>query len=201
MKIVFCDIQKTDKNWMAYIFSIFSYHRHDSSVCTQDWQGKVGLPCQNLFTPLTNLISTNVMMHTMVLILRTMNDGSRENVDLHANWQNNFEWDALNPSQESRDIRCVHLGSHDFSSTTCPNNNHILEISEDPCWKVKKVWVVGVLAGGETVRFMKEIKGCWGASRAGGEGTFAKMQWLNVVWLASKAKPNQKYFFSGFDGK
>ena len=41
----------------------------------------------------------------------------------------------------------------------------------------KKVWVVGVLARGETVRFMKEIKGCWGASRAGeDEGTFAKMQ-------------------------
>ena len=76
---------------MAYIFSIFSYHRHDSSVCTQDWQGKVGLPCQNLFTPLTNLISTNVMMHTMVLILRTMNDGSREKVDLHAKLQNYFE--------------------------------------------------------------------------------------------------------------
>ena len=33
--------------------------------------------------------------------------------------------------------------------------------------KDEKVWVVGVLARGETVRFMKEIKGCGGASRAG----------------------------------
>ena len=98
-------------------------------------------------------------------------------------------------SQETSGVSSVHPGWHNFSSTKCPNNSHTLEISEDPCWKVKKVWVVGVLAGGETVRFMKEIKGCWGASRAGGEGTFAKMQWLNVVWLASKAKPNQKYFF------
>ena len=91
----------------------------------------------------------------------------------------------------SRDTMCISLVTSELQQRFT-NNSDITRKTENSSWKVEKVWVVGVLAGGETVRFMKEIKGCWGASRAGEEGTFAKMQWLNVVSLASKTKPNQK---------
>ena len=47
--------------------------------------------------------------------------------------------------------------------------------------KDEKVWVVGVLARGETVRFMKEIKGCGGASRPPREEDLCKNARLRRV--------------------
>ena len=48
-------------------------------------------------------------------------------------------------------------------------------------WRDEKVWVVGVLARGETVRFMKEIKGCGGASRPPKEEDLCKNARLGRV--------------------